>query len=254
MDELRHPLARLIVEARRTGEAAVLPDGAPRPADFAAAYGIQDEVIAALGPAAGWKVGAASRGGAPYCAPVFVQDLREGPGVWRPRSFNYRCVEAEIAYRLGRDLPARGQAYTEDETWAAIASVHPAIEVVASRFTDFDTLSVEVMAADNLNNAGLIVGSAAQVPPRLVNFDDQKASLLVDGVEAVRAVGGNPCGAPGQLLAWLANHCAGRGRALRAGDMVTTGTHTGMFAAPLGSHVVARFAGLGEVSLRLKAE
>ena len=34
--------------------------------------------------------------------------------------------------------------------------------------------------------------------------------------------------------------------ALRAGDIVTTGSHTGLTVAPVGAHVVARFAGLGD--------
>ncbi len=67
------------------------------------------------------------------------------------------------------------------------------------------------------------------------------------------AVGGNAAGHPRRLLTWLANHCARRGRALAAGDIVTTGTHTGLvFAAP-GATATVRFPGVGEASVTLTA-
>ena len=41
-----------------------------------------------------------------------------------------RGIEAEVAFRLGRDLPPRAAPYTRAEVMAALATAHPAIEVL----------------------------------------------------------------------------------------------------------------------------
>ena len=41
-----------------------------------------------------------------------------------------RGVEAEVAFRLGHDLPPRGTPYTREEIVAALATAHPAIEIL----------------------------------------------------------------------------------------------------------------------------
>ncbi|HEX7967524.1 MAG TPA: fumarylacetoacetate hydrolase family protein, partial [Stellaceae bacterium] len=62
---------------------------------------------------------------------------------------------------------------------------------------------------------------------------------------------GNAAGHPRRLLAWLANHCARRGSGIAVGDIVTTGTHTGLVFVVPGATATVRFAGLGEASVTL---
>jgi 2-keto-4-pentenoate hydratase len=150
---------------------------------------------------------------------------------------------------IGRELPARAQPYGEDEAWAAVAAVHVAIEFLDTRFADRRAQSPAALLADMQNNGGFCHGPGT--PVEEVDFLAAKASLMVNGTEEKSAVGGNPAGHPRRLLAWLANHAASRRRPLKPGDMVTTGSHTGITIAPLGAHVVARFAGLGEAVLDL---
>ncbi len=100
------------------------------------------------------------------------------------------------------------------------------------------------------NNGGFTYGPPN--PVAAVDFLGAKASLLIAGGEGKKAVGGNPAGQhPRRLLAWLASHAASRGRPLKKGDIVTTGSHTGITIAPLGSRVAASFDGLGEAVLEL---
>ena len=54
-------------------------------------------------------------------------------------------IEPELAFRLGRDLPAGASL---DEAWAAIDAIAPAIEIVDSRYRDFQFCMTDV-AADN---------------------------------------------------------------------------------------------------------
>ena len=52
------------------------------------------------------------------------------------------------------------------------------------------------------------------------------------------------------LLAWLARHARERGRPLRAGDVVTTGSCTGLLFAWEGARVQAEVEGVGRVELQ----
>ncbi|HMA32206.1 MAG TPA: fumarylacetoacetate hydrolase family protein, partial [Casimicrobiaceae bacterium] len=54
------------------------------------------------------------------------------------------------------------------------------------------------------------------------------------------------------LLAWLAGHAAGRGRALAAGDVVTAGTWTGLVAAAPGQTIDVEFPGIGAATARFE--
>jgi 2-keto-4-pentenoate hydratase len=70
--------------------------------------------------------------------------------------------------------------------------------------------------------------------------------VLIDGKEAARVGVGNNGGDPIRLLVAAANHAAARG-GLGPGDLVTTGSCTGLVFATPGAEVVAEFAGWGEV-------
>ncbi len=72
--------------------------------------------------------------------------------------------------------------------------------------------------------------------------------MTVDGKLAAETTG-NSGGDPLRLLTALANHCTGRTGGLRAGDMVTTGSITGIIFAKPGTVVVGDFARLGTVRL-----
>src|SRR6266446_101837 len=71
----------------------------------------------------------------PAYAPIFT--VSASPGRFPAKTQRLFGIEAEIAFRLARDLPKRDKPYTRDEIVAAIASMHPAIELVDTRFADF---------------------------------------------------------------------------------------------------------------------
>jgi 2-keto-4-pentenoate hydratase len=246
-------LAALLVTARQGGGriAALPPELVP--ASDAQAYAVQDAVLRRLGGAiAGWKVGAAGPAAEPNCAPLLEALALPSPAHFDPARFPLRGIEGEIAFRLGRGLPPRARPYDEDEVWDAIDTLHVAIELVDSRFADRQAMPPLALLADNGSN-----GAFAYGPPvhdwRAVDFLAQPARLVIDGKEVARARGGNAAGHPRRLLAWLANHLARRGAGLAAGDIVTTGTHTGLLFAEPGAIVTAEFAGLGAATLTLAA-
>ena len=242
-------LATKLIAARSSGNrlAALSPDEIP--ASAAEGYAVQDAILRRLGiPVAGWKVGAASPSGEPQAGPILADCLKPSPARFALLPNAFRTVEAELAFRIGRDLPTRSLGYGEDEVWDAIASLHVGIEILESSFVDRRKIAEHAILGDLLNNGGYAFGAAVD-PWRSLDVAKPSAVLLFDGKEIRRAASGTPGGHPKRLLTWLANHAAMRGRPLKAGDIVTTGSHTGMIDAPPGTEVTARFEGIGEASL-----
>jgi 2-keto-4-pentenoate hydratase len=248
MTERVAALAELLLAARRSGRAIDSLPAALIPTTAAEAYAVQDQVTSALGALAGWKVGAASPSATPNCAPLLADLVAASPARWPADQFRLRGVEGELAFRFGAALKPRAAPYGEDEIWAAVESLHPAIEVVESRFAAFPALDPLALLADHQSNGAFCHGAAAE-DWREIDFLSQPARLLIDGKEVASARGGNAAGHPRRLLAWLANHRAREGRGIAAGDIVTTGSHTGLvFAAP-GATVTAEFRGIGSAAL-----
>ncbi len=242
-------LAEKLIAARQSGErlAALAPEEIP--ATAAEGYAVQDAILRRFAiPIAGWKVGAASPTAEPQAGPILADRLKPSPASFSLLPNAFRTVEAEIAVRITRNLPKRDRAYSEDEVWDAIGSLHVGIEILESSFVDRRKIAEYAVLGDLLNNGGYSFG-AAIADWRGLDVATPQAILFINDKEVRRAKAGTPGGHPKRLLTWLANHAATRGTPLKRGDIITTGSHTGMLDAAPGSQVTARFEGIGEASL-----
>ena len=239
--------AALLLRARLSGEPLPALPEALLPADADAAYAIQQAVGRQLGAVGGWKVGAKGPTLQPTCAPVLANSIGTSPGTIASHACRLRGVEAEIAVRLLRDLPPRDRPYAEDDLAAAIGPAMPALEVVDSRFASMARQPALALLADGLSNAGLVLGAAGGVLP--ADAARQQAEIFFDRQRVAGGAGGNPAGNLLRLLAWLANHAARWAGGLREGQVVTTGSWTGLLFAARGTHVRALLGGLGAVEL-----
>ena len=244
--------ARLFLTTRRGASPRL--DGLPgslRPETEEDAYAIQQAVIAGLrgaglGGIAGWKVGSPNPAATHFtCAPLPAGTVLDGPVTIEGSD---RGVEAEIAVRLGRDLPPREAPYTIDDIRAAIVSAHPAIEVLESRFVDLAAAGALSGLADSLSNHSLVLGPAI-ADWEEVDLTSETVRLLVDGIEIKRG-SSNPGGEMLRLVVWLANEGTHWAGGLRAGQVVTTGSWTGKDYCEPGAEVVARFARCGDAVVR----
>jgi 2-keto-4-pentenoate hydratase len=235
--------ADLLLRARDPAcRIAALPD-AVRPVDAAAAYAIQREVMAALGPIGGWKTGAAGPDAAPSGAPMPLSGIAASPARMPATGF---AIEAEVAFRLGRDLPPRPAPYGREEIVAALATAHPAIEWLESRFVDPDVVDPLSLLADFATHGGFVWGPGVADWHGIV-FATETVTQSVDGAAITRT--GNPGGDMIRMVQWLANAGAVWAGGLFAGQFVTCGSWTGKAAARAGQSVVVRFPSLGEVAL-----
>ena len=237
----------LLAARNRRQRAAALPENM-RPRTVADAYAIQDAVAAKLGPIGGWKVGAKSADTEPTCAPLPATLILRSPQRFAAGRFARNGVEAELAFTLSRDLPPRPQPYRVADLEAAVATVHAAIEIVDSRFVDLNGVDALSLLADFQSNGALVVGNGVALP-QAFQSSTQQVTLEIDGKRVVESRGSNPAGDVLWLLAWLANHATARSGGLRRGDIVTTGSWTGMrFVAP-GTRVEAAFELIGGVDV-----
>jgi 2-keto-4-pentenoate hydratase len=239
-----HAATALLLDARQTRR---LPGALPpeaRPADAAAAYAIQDELVAALGGIGGWKVGAASPTAEPGCSPLPASGIVPSGHVFARHAFGLNGLEAELAFTLGRDLPPRTAPYAEADVLAALRSVHPVIEIVDSRFADMRAVDPLSALADFASHGALVVGPGRAAA---LHLDQTTQAVRLEAGDALlyEGVGGNAAGDVFRLLAWLANHAAARCGGLRAGQIVTTGSCSGLTFARPPARVRAMLAGLG---------
>lgn len=244
----------LLVEAHRSRQRVERLPAELAPTSVEDAYAIQDRVAAALSRSevTAWKVGAPDARTTPIAAPILAQDVRLSPASWPSGQLQMRGVEVELCYRFQADLPLRTRPYTAAEVAAVIEDVRVAIEVVDTRLQEWESCGELWKLADNQINAGLVLGTGTQAwrdldPPRLAG------QLFVNGGLQAEGVGCHTVGDPFLLLPWWVNHLVARGRGVRRGDVVTTGTWTGMAFVEPGSEVVARFPGLGEARVTFPA-
>lgn len=235
----------LLLEARRNRAPLALLAGDARPHTADEACAVQDRTAAALGGRGGWKVGAAHPGAMPGCAPLPRAGIVRAPAVIRAADHHVVGIEGEIAVTFARGLPRRDAPYARAEVLAAIDSVHAAIEIVDSRFVDFRTRTMLEQAADLSNHGGLVLGAPAKVAATL-DQTAQRVDLWIDGRLARARIGGNAAGSIQRLLEWLANHCMQRGTPIAEGDVVTTGSCTGLDMVERGADVTVWLPGVGD--------
>jgi 2-keto-4-pentenoate hydratase len=247
-DRLRQA-AELLLGARRTLQSIDNLPEALRPRSDAEAAFLQDVVAAAFGPIGGWKIGGPNPQSLAFGPmPLFAEFARSGATV----SGNFRRLrglEAEIAFMVGTDLPARATAYSREEVIAAIAGCHPAIEMLESAFDDPDTVDPLCVKGDLANHGGFAYGPA--LPDwQSYDFATEGVEIVVDGVVRASCRGSNPAGPDlVNMIVYLANEGAERTGGLETGQLITTGSWTGKTYASPGSEVVVRFEHLGSVNI-----
>lgn len=226
------------------------------PASVADGDQIQDALAELWGlEVVGWKVGAASEAAmkmlgcdAPFAGRVFAPYLLTSPAEVAVAALHRLAVEAEFAFRLGRDLPPRADAYDFDAVADAVDTAYPAIELINDYWVDGLALGVAHLIADNGSNGGLVLG-APVADWRERDLAAHRVTLSLDGQTVAEGEGRVVLGHPLNTLVWLANDLSGRGIGLAAGQVVTTGTMTGMTVCQPGQTAVADYGALGTVEV-----
>ena len=136
-----------------------------------------------------------------------------------------------------------------EEVTDAVASLHPGLELAECRFV-YDAAFPALLAilADGAGASTIVYG-----PP----IDDwtsreiagQQAVLLCNGKPRRTGSAAAAIDNPMVPLTWLANELSRTGMGLQAGQMISTGTLTGMLAPKPGETYVADFGPFGSVTV-----
>jgi 2-oxo-3-hexenedioate decarboxylase len=151
-------------------------------------------------------------------------------------------VEPEIAFVMA--APLQGPV-TAAAALGAVGSVHAALEIIDSRFTDFRFTLPDVIA-DNASAGGVVLNPMG-VSPASLDLELEACLLEVDGRVVASATGAAVQGHPAEAVVMAVNTLASRGMSIEAGDVVLTGGMTD--AVPINplTQVVATFTSLGSV-------
>ena len=228
-----------------------LPDEL-RPASIAEAYAAQEAYYGlaepVYGAVAGAKIATTTKvmqrlmgidhpcGGA-----IFSRTIHRSPAKLRGADFVNLRIESEIALQLGAELPATKAPWTRETVAPAVAAALPAFELIEDRNADYATTEALSLIVENCWNGGIVTGT-----PKRVALDDLvgiAGRLTLCG----KLVGEGDAEDPCATLAWLANHVAERGRNLKAGMIVITGSLIPTVSIGSGERAVFTVDGLGDV-------
>jgi 2-keto-4-pentenoate hydratase len=129
-------------------------------------------------------------------------------------------IEVEVAFVM--DKPIDRPVEDVEHLKPLVRSVHAGFDVPTRRF---DSSIARPKAADVIADGAaanrFVLGPA--MDPARTDVDRLTLAVRHDGREVYRGGSANVMGSPWRSLLWLANSLLGRGRALRAGDVVLAG-------------------------------
>jgi 2-keto-4-pentenoate hydratase len=129
-------------------------------------------------------------------------------------------VEAEIAFRLGRDL--QGPDVDVEAARCAVSQVCLALEVIDTRFTADWRITLADSVADSASCARFVVGAMVSPDPAW-DLGAEQLTLHIGGTPVATGEGRAVLGHPLHPLVWLVRRLHGLGAGLRAGDLVLAG-------------------------------
>ena len=247
-------LSRLLWEARRDGRRVRVEDE-DRPRDEASAYAVQRGAAEASGyEVAGFKIGATAQVAmdllgvsGPFFGPLYREAFQGNEATVSLPMAHTPGIESEFAVGLAADLPRRAEPWTKEEVEAAVAWVGPAFEIVGTRLEGGLPGAGMLAIADGGANIDFVCGPT-DADWRSADLTAHPVTLRINGEEVASGhsamlVFGDPVSG----VAWLANHPELGARGLKAGDVVTTGTCTGITPLSPGDEAEADYGVLGTV-------
>lgn len=228
-----------------------------RPATRAEGYAIQAEIAKLSGQnIVGWKIAATSVAGqqhiqvdGPIAGPLLAARAREHGARIALAGNNMKVAEAEFAFRMGDDLPRRASSYSVNEVLAAVATLHPAIEIPDSRYEDYTRVGEAQLIADVACACWSMIGPATHADWRALDLAKHSVAAYRNGALAAQGAGANVLGDPRSALAWIANELSTYGEGLRAGDVVITGTCVTPLPVAAGDNVKMDFGEFGALEV-----
>ena len=248
-------LARDLWDARRLGH-TISAERDDLPKSPSEAYDVQEAIVRLSGLArCGYKVGSTSKEAQrlldtdePGAGVLLAPYVHESPARIALVADHEPAIEGEFAFRMGRDLPCRDEPYTMAEITDAVESVAGAIEVVGTRFAGgLHGKGRLLTTADGGVNIALVTGEWVAFEGQ--DLRDHGVTMTINDDVKGTGTGSRALGDPFNVLEWLVNYQSKRRIGLSAGEIVTTGTCTGLDPVRPGDVTQADFGSFGSVSI-----
>lgn len=188
----------------------------------------------------------------PATGRVFDHTVMHGHGTVSRKHFVKIGIECEVAVRLAKDLLPRVESYTRESVVEAVGEIMVGMELVDERYTDYRTLGVRTLAADDFYNAGCVLGEPVKDWHHL-DLANLTGRTWINEVEVASGNSSLVMGHPLNALAWLANAHAEHGLpGLKAGEFILLGSVVETQWLNAGDRVRIDVSGLGSVSLDIE--
>ena len=160
-------------------------------------------------------------------------------------------VEAEVAFRLARDVdPADEAEITTELVRDAVEVALPALEIVDSRIEAWDIGFTDTVA-DNASSGLYVVGHEGR-PLSELEPRDVEMTLSINGEVRSSGNGAACLGDPLEALRWLAVQCHRFGDPLRAGQVVLSGALGAFVPFAPGDKVEASISGFAPLNVEFQ--
>ncbi len=195
-------------------------------------------------PAVAWK--AAVIDSDMVLAPFFDGMVFDSPASIPGSDFVNCILEAEVAFRVGRDFAPTDGGHSDDDVLGGVSNAYIVIEAPNSRFAEMPGLPG--MAADGVGNQALIIG------PEIDDWQSKDlvalpCEILINGESVAEGREGRPN--PTEIMVATVNEINNRGMTVSAGEVITTGAAAIHVPGQAGQEVTIRFPGIGDVDLSL---
>ena len=157
-------------------------------------------------------------------------------------------VEAEVAFRLARDVDVPEEEITLAFVRDAVDVALPALEIVDSRIADW-AIGFTDTVADNASSGLFVVGTDGK-PLSDLEPVEVEMSLSINGEVRSSGNGAACLGDPLEALRWLAVQARRFGDPLRAGHLILSGALGPFVPFAAGDDVVASISGFDPLSVR----
>ena len=169
----------------------------------------------------------------------------EGQSIAAERLIQPRA-EGEVAFLLKHDV--QGPGVTNADVLRATECVMPCFEIVDSRIHDWK-IRIQDTVADNASCGVFVLGDRA-VDPRRVDLGLCGMVLEKNGEIACTGAGAAALGHPVNAVTWLANTLGRLGIALKAGEVILSGSLAALVPIKAGDSLHLQIGGIGGCSVR----
>ena len=224
------------------------------------AYEVQDaleEVWSWKGKLAGYKLALTSKPiqalfgvDKPMRGNIFSKTVLYGNKKVAIEDYVHLGVEFELAVEIGEDFGANCKELNVSDCISKVAAVYPAFELIDDRNADYSTVDLISATADNSWNRMNILGNS-QTNFKHLDFGNNLVTKTVNENKE-KSVTGAALGNPFNSVLWIANSISERGKELRKGQIIMTGSTFATYFPYKGDKIIYEVEGIGEISIEIE--